>query len=630
MSNHNIQTFRFEGKADGWFGPFTQPFDVPHEYLFSAVRVTITGDVGKRNHEISVVLTCKPNDTYVNIIYGEVPDRKPSIKGPLELSRLLPGFDYDLNFTAQGFSTDEHVLITVELLELDSTVAAVTRDILRDAEFDDKSVNALAFGFSEASFAHLMVQPSTPPEVPIGPEIGPVKFLKVRLSMESLEYPWYPMVYIDVDAEELVIAGNLQLAFYRTADPAEFPEPVAVILVQVSVRCRPVMVIEDKEILGLHFVSAQLLGSTSIDIRDPSAETGVAGGFASVAQFEKSVSDYVTQITSKSGELGFALPAYLESRPLPDYWDRVLNMKLDFLGFQFKTVQVHGRPISYLFLVFSMRSLNLPPPCYCEQPSLTQAASESDSSSTPTILEVLQQQTKYGRSLPKKWSKLVTEERADYTDILGAAQVAAFGMSEKAFQEIAKLYANFGHDQTTSTSQNGAVYASVRFWYRVSLEKAKIRDNGIEAVIDLAGEGSAKAAVRDRCGHDVLRTSVSLRLTLQNNSITWAPYIGVNSTNPREMTIAAVANARVGDPNVDFDFPEGPPPPLDQVIDWVLTQLVEGTKGSLGKLASDQLTIHLVRALEDNGAIRLRFAANEFFKDEAFVLLGQLWSHSWG
>ena len=625
-SDYNIQTFRFEGIADGWFGPFTQPFVVPRECLFSAVRVTITGDASKRNHEVRVVLTCKPDNTYVNIIYGEVLDREPSIKGPLQLSRLLPGFKYDLNFSAQGFSTNEHVLITVELLKLESTVAAVTRDILRDAELDDKSVNAIAFGFSEASFAHLMVRPSTSPEV----EIGPVKFLKVRLSMESLEFPWYPMVYIDVDAGELVIAGNLQLAFYRSADPADFPDPVAVVLVQVLVRCKPVMVIDEKEILGLHFVSAQLLGSTSIDIKDPSTETGVAGGFTSVTHFEEQVSDYLTQITSKSGELGFALPAYLESRPLPDYWDRVLNMKLNFLGFQYRAVQVHGRPISYLFLVFSMRSLNLPPPCYCEQPSLTQAASESDSSSSPTILEVLQQQTKYERSLPQKWSKLATEKRVNYTDILGAAQVTAFGMSEQAFQEIAKLYANFGHDQTTSTSHNGVVYTSLRFWYRVSLERASIRDHGIEAVIDLAGEGSAKAAVRDRCGHDVLRASVSLRLTLQDNSITWTPYIGVKGASPSEITIAAVADARVGDPDVDFDFPGGPPPPLDQVMNWVLTQLTEGTKGSLGKLASDQLTIHLVRAIEDNGAIRLRFASNEFFKGEAFVLLGQLYSQSWG
>ncbi|UDD63755.1 hypothetical protein AFCA_011016 [Aspergillus flavus] len=626
MSDHIIKTLRFEGKADGWFDPPRQSLDVQRGYPFSAVRVTITGTANNRNHAIRVILTSEPDDNYVSSIFAEVPDKKPSIKGALYLSRLLPDLAYNVSFSAGGFSDDEHVSITVDLLELDSTAAAVARDILSDTEIHDNGVNALTFGFSEASFAHLMVPPTSLPEV----EVGPVPFLKVRLSMESLEFPWFPMVYIDVDAEELVIAGNLQLAFYRTADPAQFPDPVAVVLAQVSVRCRPAMVTRTKEILELQFVCAKLLGSISINVRDPSAETGVAGGFASVAEFEKSVNGYITQITNKSGDLGFALPAYLESRPLPDYWHRVLNMRLEFLRFQYKTVKVHGRPISYLFLVFSMSSLNLPPPCYCEQPSLTQAALETDDNSTPTVFEALQQQAKYGRLLPKKWSKTVTENRTDYTDILGAAQVAAFGMSQKAFQEIAKLYANFGRDQSSSTSIHGAIYASVRFWYNVSLKTAKIGEDDIRVGIDLAGEGSAKAAVRDRCGHDVLRESVSLRLTLQNNSITWRPYISVNSTEPREMTIVAVADARVGKPDVDFDFPGAPPPPLDQAIGWVLTQLVEGTKDSLGKIASDQLSIRLVRTLEDNGAIRLRFAVNEFFKDEAFVLLGQLWSQSWG
>jgi hypothetical protein len=47
-------------------------------------------------------------------------------------------------------------------------------------------------------------------------------------------------------------------------------------------------------------------------------------------------------------------------------------------------------------------------------------------------------------------------------------------------------------------------------------------------------------------------------------------------------------------------------------------------------MASDELTIRLVRTVEDNGAIRLRFVDNKFFVGEAVVLLGHLWSQSWG
>ncbi|KAE8337909.1 hypothetical protein BDV24DRAFT_166765 [Aspergillus arachidicola] len=486
----------------------------------------------------------KDDNNYVSGIFAEVPDKKPSIKGALYLSRLLSNLAYNIYFSAGGFLDDEYISITVDLLELDSTVAAVARDILRDTEIYDNSINTLTFGFSKASFAHLIVPPTSLPEVE------------------------FPIVYIDVDAEELVIA----------------------VLAQVSVQCRPAIVTRTKEILELQFIYAKLLGSISINIRDPSAETGIAGGFASIVEFKKSINNYIIQITNKSGDLGFALPVYLESRPLPDYWHRVLNIRLEFLRFQYKTVKIYGRPILYLFLVFSMSSLNLLLPCYYKQPSLTQTVLETDESSTLTVFEALQQQTKYRRLLPKKWSKTVTENRTNYTDILGAA---------------------------LSTSIYRAIYASVRFWYNISLKTAKIGENNIEAIrvgIDLAGEGSAKAAIRDRCGHDVLRES--------------RPYISVNSTEPREMTIVAVADARVGKPDIDFDFPGAPPPPLDQAINWVLTQLVKDTRDSVGKIASDQLSIRLVRTVEDNGAIRLRFAANEFFKDEAFVLLGQLWSQS--
>lgn len=626
MPESIIKTLHFEKKASGWFDPPKQPFDVQGEVVFSAVRVTVAGDADDRNHQINLFLSVAPNDTYVNNISAVVPDKDPSIRGVMALSRLVPGWVYNLNLTADGFSADEHVLITVELLELDSTVADVTRDILSDAESEGSGVNALAFGFSEASFAHLMVPPRSMPEV----EIGPVPFLKVRLSMESLWFPWYPIVYIDVSAAELVVAGHLQLAFYRTMDPAPYPKPVAVILTQVSVRCRPAMVTTTEDTLELQFRSAKLLGSLSIDIQDASAATGVlGGGFASIDEFKEEVNDYLKQITSKTGALGFALPAYLESRPLPDYWHRVLNMRLNFLGFKYKTVQVHGRPISYLFIVFSMNSLGLPPPCYCEEPSLVQGASEMDDNSTPTVFEALQQQAKQGRPLPKGWNKVVTQEHTDYTEILGAAQVAAFGMSQKTFQEATKPYANFGDDQNSSTSINAAIYAAVRFWYRVSLKTAEIKADGIKAVIDLTGEGSAKAAVRDKCGHDVLRASERLRITLQNNSITWRLNIGVNNPNPREMTIAAVAEARVGDPDVELDLAGGPPPPLDQAINWVIEQIIKGTKSSLGRMASDQLSIRLVRTVEDNGAIRLRFVDNKFFAGQAAVLLGRLWSQSW-
>uniref|UniRef100_A0A8H7K180 Uncharacterized protein n=1 Tax=Bionectria ochroleuca TaxID=29856 RepID=A0A8H7K180_BIOOC len=470
-----------------------------------------------------MILSAGPGNSFVNSINSDVPDNIPSIRGASRVSRQVADLKYNVNLTASGFSTDEVVVITVEVLELNSTVAEVTRDILMEVESEPNgaNINALTFGFSEASFAHLMTRQRSMPEV----EIGPVPFLKVKLSMEPQFYPWYPLVYIDVDAQEIVISGHLQLAFYRTGDISLFPQPVAVMITQVSVRCRPAMVTTTEDTLELQFRSSSLVSTLSFSISDSSVETGIlGGGFASVEDFKEKVYEYLEQMTNKEGALGFLLPAYLESRPLPDYWHRVLNMRLSFLGFKYQRVQVHGRPVSYLFVVFSMTSLGLPPPCYCEEQSLAQLASEMNDDLTLTVFEALR----------------------SCTDCIF-----------RAFQATARPYANFGHDQSSSTSENGALYASVRLWYRVSLEKAVIESDGVKAVIDLAGEASAKAAIRDKCGHDVLRAGERLRTSLQDNAIKWRLNIDANSTTPREVTITALADARFGRPDITFDSAGG-------------------------------------------------------------------------
>jgi hypothetical protein len=110
-----------------------------------------------------------------------------------------------------------------------------------------------------------------------------------------------------------------------------------------------------------------------------------------------------------------------------------------------------------LFIVLKMNSLGLAPPCFCEEPSLAQAPSENEDDTIPTIGQALKRQMMQGRPLSKKWDIVLGSQRTDYTDILAAAQVAAFGMNQQAFREAAKPYANFGHDQSSSTSINAAV-----------------------------------------------------------------------------------------------------------------------------------------------------------------------------
>lgn len=176
----------------------------------------------------------------------------------------------------------------------------------------------------------------------------------------------WPFVHIDVSTNEIVVLGQLLLVFHRAGDKPLY-NPVAVVSAVLNVYCQPAMVTTTNDALQIQFRRAGVVeGSTLVDIRDKTAETGILHGYTSIPEFEEDANRYLNQIISNTGPLGFALPAYLASRPMPDHWNHVLNMELYFECFDYRSVKVHDFPISYLFIVFSVRSLNLPPPCYCE------------------------------------------------------------------------------------------------------------------------------------------------------------------------------------------------------------------------------------------------------------------------
>ncbi|KAK4444804.1 hypothetical protein QBC34DRAFT_384855 [Podospora aff. communis PSN243] len=619
-----IASFRFEGKAGpfGWFDTpmSTNTFTAQSDVILSASRVTVVGQINERSHEVTVSIS--PGMS----MRGVAMDKKPAIFSSIStFARLRQGDTCEVSLSSGGFQEGETVVVTLDVLALDTTVGEVTRVVLQEAEAE--GANAVAFGISEASFGHFII----PHRSPTSLEIGPVRFLLVKLNVKPLSFPWFPIAYLDADTEELVFAGNLEMVFTRIEDPSPFPPAVAVVMAQVQVRCRPAMVTTTNDTLQLQFRSAEVLGSASINITDLAAI--ILAGFGTEEGFRQAVAGYLNDIviSSKTSPLGFVIPAYLESRPLPDYWHRAINMRLDFADFKYKVVHVHGLPITYLFLVFTMHSLGLPPPCFCEEPGPITKDDGDD-----TILSAdnaLRLNTRQGRELPDEWKKVLKSgQRTDYTPILAPAQLAAFGISQNAFREVAKPYARAGDHQNKSTSFNAAVYASVQFSWRAELESLTIEADGIKAVIDLSGEGVAKAAVRDKCKRDVLSVSERLRIALQDSSISWRLAIKTTPKEaPREleMSIQAMATARLGTPDVDLDI-TGIPPPLDQAINWFIEKVIEGVKGGLSKAASDQLTIRLVTMNELNdSSIRLRYVHHEFFAGEAAVVLGHLFSMVW-
>jgi hypothetical protein len=336
---------------------------------------------------------------------------------------------------------------------------------------------------------------------------------------------------------------------------------------------------------------------------------------------------------SKPGRFGFVLPTYLETRALPDYWHHVRNMDLTFVRFDYRTVQVHGYPISYLFVVFSVQGLDLPPPCYCE----SQAATLLESDDPPAANESLTGQHIHTPAATEGNAQETLERDPDdqweppglkYFPVLMPAQVMSFGLSQKAFREIVRSIVRIGHQE--SLSQGGTVYVSASFWFRATLKEAKIISDGVNAVLDFAASGSAKAAVRDKCGHDVLSAGVKLGISIDESSFQWALRIKeIWHGTPefrRELIVDAPAAVHLGKINVDFDGALAPPVPLDTFAEWLTEKILSSFTKAVDAIASDQVSVRLIHnpAVNDNNFARLFFVDDKFFAGEAAVLLGHL------
>lgn len=639
MSESVVASLRFTGAASTIFDPADQVFTVPRELVLGAIRITVDTQQSGRLHETRINLSTEEG-TYVNYTQPDVHDGETVISSfRSRLSRHLPGVNYKLGIFVTDFAHEE-VTVTIDLLELDTTLGRVTKDVLMDAE-KDLGINAMTFGISEVTFTSLMTQQFTAPEIKVGQTAG----LNMILSMEWDDYPPWPYMQLDVDAKVFVIYGDLLLTF-KPVNGGEFPEAVAGVRATLELRCHPAMVTSTEDTLQLQFDSATL-SNLDVSVYD---EAPILAEFASIPGFNEAVNAYVDQLVSRSGPLGFALPAYLQSRAVPDYWHHVMNMELAFRRFDYRSVNVHGFTIAYLFVVFSVRGLDLPLPCYCENEWAAVRAAQGVSAAVteleaPTAsaedVQALAASVKtFAERKPRLDRPVVNNSSivapvsakleakagefptAPYFNIIVAAQVSSIGISQNTFREIARPAANTGHDESASTG--GTIYASVRGWARTKLETAEITSNGIKAVIDVTAEGTAKAAIRGNCGRDVLSASARLKIHIDDSSLRWRVHITQEASAPHALTIRADPTVSIGKPDVKFEGPLDPPPPLNKVDDWILTTVAEILKPRLEAVVKEKATLRLIRSEENNGDITLRFVDDVFFPREAAVVMGQL------
>ncbi|KAH7079831.1 hypothetical protein BKA63DRAFT_562548 [Paraphoma chrysanthemicola] len=265
MPENIIASFRFEGKAKDRFDPPLQTFSISDELILAA-RLTIVAPAGVRIHATYFAIYY-PDDHYANGLWTDVPEGEPTMAGVNNgLLALPPGRGYKVSMGSYDYSsTEEDVVVTIELLALDPNVTEVTRDVILDAE-SEPGVNAIALAISEASFTLLFTN----------------RFIKPELEVGSTSYLKSP-------AEEFIISGGLLLIFYHVGADDGSSSPVETKVAEVSaiinVFCKPAMVTTTNDTLQIQFRRAEVPnGSTSFKFID---ETVILGGYASIVEFKE-------------------------------------------------------------------------------------------------------------------------------------------------------------------------------------------------------------------------------------------------------------------------------------------------------------------------------------------------------
>lgn len=100
-----------------------------------------------------------------------------------------------------------------------------------------------------------MTRTLTMPEV----GVGTTPYLKLKLDLQTDDFPYWPFVHFDVSAEEFVVLDGLLLTFLR------YERPVAVVSATPNVYCKQAMVTTTSDTLQIQFWHAKVVdGSLSV------------------------------------------------------------------------------------------------------------------------------------------------------------------------------------------------------------------------------------------------------------------------------------------------------------------------------------------------------------------------------
>jgi hypothetical protein len=371
-------------------------------------------------------------------------------------------------------------------------------------------------------------------------------------------------------------------------------------------RARAVAVVETIPSINIHTTQTLQLtfhrgelenDAVDVHIIDPST---ILDQFSTLPHFVNWAEEFVRNISNGIGTPENFFPMLISSTPLPKQWLRTKEYEGYIHNFEYRLVSQtledgsdgSTYDIEYLFLVLSLRSLNLPCACLCDD----QIPTKQDAIVTT-------------KSNPSTWFSLA--------------------FSQEAIEELARPYKDHRGRDGSGQKDEGLLFWETFATWRVTWGTINILSDRLRAPIDIfSSRAGARAGLKERYTNlTILEENVGVSFTVDrarvdlvvselqdfpyegSNSIVLRPQVDIDPTN---------INVRVSSPFGDL---------IDAATSYVFRWFTVTLVSTLIFLhIQSRIFLHLMYEIRSvqRGEFRLDYIGSEFEEDQSIVLIGNL------
>ncbi|WP_459195734.1 hypothetical protein [Wukongibacter baidiensis] len=403
-----------------------------------------------------------------------------------------------------------------------------------------------------------------------------------------------PCVFkIDSENKSIDVFVSLRMSFYDTKDPTL---SVATIEFTTKLSVEPFMATQNKNHLAFNINEAQLDGGIVYLLNSDE----VIKRFGSIFDFKQYVQSIIDQILDVNVESDFnsLLPSVFSRMELPNTWDYVEGYSVEFKDFYYEKGLLSNSPSSFLFVLFSVKSLMLPPQCQC-------------SNNLQGNIRVLEDNISSGPM--SKYADVFTEEDHWIT----------VGVSQSSIKEIFQPYSQYSQRTDHAFAiRKGIAFGEVSYWFQIHAYKVTITPSGLDIEINIDSKGSITGyPLNPVFGGKYGFEAANFQLVI--DSISTHPKIKSRNNNERwGQEVYVKPNVDISDPELQIHDPI--PWPITELIKLLIDRFSDDEKKRIKDKMKKYITVPLflsrVTAVGDFGFF---FLGDDYYENSSIVITGR-------